>query len=593
MVKHYSDPEDTDVGTNKVNQDSKPKKRRDFGLKERIESARDWAIQKLGIKVGQYVYLRIAETFMQAGQSDSAIEYLLKAKDFTNGRHRLPVMRYLARAYAESKQFEQACDMMLPLIDDLRHQHKEQLSDRERQDNLCAALQEAARYHIEQEKLLRAIELMEEALEYRPDDESCRYKLFELLCETEKLDRAQIIFDEWTRLSNGSAECGPAAQFLKALCLDVLPWMKVIYAVLGSPLHDKIVDALVTHHAQRREDESVLCFARGVALAVTKDEEKLEMAAKSWESCVYINLDVRIDDDEPFNRSSLLCSQYHFDVTRRQYLSLYDCSDKQKHDLLSRLQEKINSLLTPRDKLSKIVDTPLGYVVAFSNIVGLREEARAIMKSDMTDALDILTNDDPADDGFGLSMLFRALLCYGDVVGASSIWSFWDRDALAQRRETERKAAASSQINGGGATSSGQAEEDQPKASPAPEDSYFFNCDGCEEYWESIDMKELWICKFCPNCGFCQKCIKDLRAGRLKKLVCSGEHEHTLFLHYDYEEEEVVGSNVKIGWELIESNGGRDRQRKGGRIVTLKQWVDELRKEWDIPVNTSAGRLQK
>lgn len=112
----------------------------------------------------------------------------------------------------------------------------------------------------------------------------------------------------------------------------------------------------------------------------------------------------------------------------------------------------------------------------------------------------------------------------------------------------------------------------------------------------SLDSRmnmEIWSCTYCPNMDFCRECHEKVKSNQSEQLMCGSEHVHVLMKHFDYDDEEVKGQNVRIGWQLVESNGGRDRQRIGGKIVTLDEWIQILRKEWDIPESKTEGRLQK
>ncbi|KAI9680348.1 MAG: hypothetical protein M1829_001234 [Trizodia sp. TS-e1964] len=85
-------------------------------------------------------------------------------------------------------------------------------------------------------------------------------------------------------------------------------------------------------------------------------------------------------------------------------------------------------------------------------------------------------------------------------------------------------------------------------------------CDGpCEK--KSRLSVGFYFCRFCIDIGFCENCIKIVRAGEMPFNLCHPKHEHFYYC------------------------GGPDAPAKGtikvaGEIVPLAEWLESVRKEW-------------
>ncbi|KAJ5982082.1 hypothetical protein N7451_012182 [Penicillium sp. IBT 35674x] len=86
---------------------------------------------------------------------------------------------------------------------------------------------------------------------------------------------------------------------------------------------------------------------------------------------------------------------------------------------------------------------------------------------------------------------------------------------------------------------------------------------GCGTYWTFAN--NFYLCRECDYVKFEQRCLGDMRNGKLK--FCNKDHEMLHVPAYDPAERWRIGDlNVKIGEE----------------IVSVSEWLQRIRKEWGI-----------
>lgn len=103
-----------------------------------------------------------------------------------------------------------------------------------------------------------------------------------------------------------------------------------------------------------------------------------------------------------------------------------------------------------------------------------------------------------------------------------------------------------------------------------------FTCDGtCGTVWDFDHA--LNPCKYCWDLGFCDDCLSLLKDNKLKKMICSPDHEWLAIPKYS------PGGNmaaregtVHVRGELV--NG----VRVGGESVTVKEWISSLKEDWGL-----------
>ncbi|PNP55504.1 hypothetical protein THARTR1_04334 [Trichoderma harzianum] len=107
--------------------------------------------------------------------------------------------------------------------------------------------------------------------------------------------------------------------------------------------------------------------------------------------------------------------------------------------------------------------------------------------------------------------------------------------------------------------------------------TFEYTCDGtCGE--TPLDFNNgLNVCKYCWDVGFCDECLPQLKANKLKKIVCSPSHEWLAIPKWNPRGNAAARDGiVQVGGELV------DGVRVGGETVTVKEWLASLKKEWEI-----------
>ncbi|KAL7919138.1 hypothetical protein ACQKWADRAFT_329980 [Trichoderma austrokoningii] len=103
-----------------------------------------------------------------------------------------------------------------------------------------------------------------------------------------------------------------------------------------------------------------------------------------------------------------------------------------------------------------------------------------------------------------------------------------------------------------------------------------FTCDGtCGTAWDFDHA--LNLCKYCWNLGLCDDCLSLLKAGKLKKIICSPSHQWLAIpKHNPRGNMAVREGTVLVHGELVNS------VRVGGEKVTVMEWIGLLREDWAL-----------
>lgn len=660
----------------------------------RIKAAEQWAMKTLKIHLDYFALGRIGQAFLTTLEIDEAIQYLTRAAAERNTSRNAVA---LAQAFAEKAQrtdieaeknenYDKANASIQIALEIFRAKERTQVAgqaaeetQREAVDDtevhdLFTCLLRAAEYRKLRDEQAAALDLMEEALERRPSASHCRWRLIEQLCRNDRHTRAQELFEEWSSVANTLKAKTPGEFLRERLTSDLLlrgELLPVVKLMQGTSIHHSVREAIVRviksdDELQKETDGVWLRYAHGMILAVEGGEENLDAAEKCWIEALDIGRGLILDDDTPMQWSSKLTCMRYFDQARRTFWQSAGTSLQRATVLLDDLSYKISRVLVPKYKELPESNRATAYIASLGKIMGQLDYTTRYLTEDMTNAIEILSDDDIWNDDVGIQRLFSVLLRYGDYEGALSAWSLLDRDETRgkaeQREEAKHVASVNGQADGsppdraeeGGARESvdeaseagqtsdkedGQAtwedveeegegeeqqqedgeegkekkeegeDEDEDEGEEEEEEDealkfWMLDCDNCSapliSYFEN---EEIWWCKYCPFLRLCTPCKEKLQNGTLESYRCSPEHPLLLTKHFEYSKEELKGSNVLIDWKLTESevdveeNGvvkkSIKRERTGGRIVELKEWLDILRAEWNITKTSSGGILQQ
>lgn len=234
-------------------------------------------------------------------------------------------------------------------------------------------------------------------------------------------------------------------------------------------------------------------------------------------------------------------------------------------------------------RYDKDINTAASYIISFCSLNDMLNEARVFWKDQMASALEILSDSDPDNDREGAKILARIFCFLGDIPGLLTAFSLVDRPInlklLHCAEDGDKTISLEERINNG----------------------WLHSCDGCKKALYSSGDTGIWWCRYCPNVDLCSDCKTKHDTGVLKMRLCNPAHSSAFLhlVHVDYSSEELESGNdepkVLVDWTHEAKSSVRGGySRGGGSVVTLKQWVERLRKEWDLPEPTGdLSRAQK
>lgn len=627
-----------------------------LGPAQRLKRAEDWAVATLKLQLDSFALERLGYTMMYH-EPDIAIEYFNRcepgsdilwksvglATAFQNkDKHQLAMNSLQVALDGFRAKASQEDVKMVSKADRQEYSQYEDVTD------LFTCLMRASEYQKALGNNTAAMDLVEEAVKNRPWECECRWRLLQDLCEDSQHARAQALFEDWKE-NTQLIDANTPSEFMLRNKSYLQP---MIYASKGTTLQASVEEALkeAIRKAEveyREEDNANLLYYLGIVFVSRSDSASIESAKKSWIDGISIGKDMDLGYESIYLDFSCkrLCGLF-FESTIEQLNS----QQKSAENLLSKLKEDITPWTLPSLESLNFIDQPMMYVASFALLVDQLETVKALLKRDMIDALSILSDDDIYNDDTGIQLLFRILLHIGDTMGAFTAYSLLERPATrarlqeklkeqserekgkqsigveksvdeAERLDNEKDIAEDTMPNGvipnsllpldGGdekedkAEQKGDGEEEKEKEEEVIK-SLYKDCEGCQEYiYCSVDV-EMWWCKYCPNTAFCTPCKDKLRQNKLLRYACNPKHELVLIKHMEYEEDDLKLDNVRVGgsirMEEVKVEGENEKENKtltqltrdGGEIMKLDQWIEILKKEWDITETMKIeGKLQQ
>lgn len=619
--------------------------------RDKVKKAEEWALSLLNIKPDSFVFIRLGYTLLDARDEDAAIDYFNQA---TSSPPSVWKHIGLSRAYSYKENYDSAVESLLAALSifkDGKKTDKHGIANFETDDEiqdyealadvkgLFSCYIQLAEYYNKLEKGIEAIKMMEEALNCQPKANKCRWKLMELNCRNDRQLRAVEVFENWEARYKELEIDSPGSSILN-LVSDLYTnfhheFSPMIYLSRGTDLLQSLHKAMIQAsqgEALTDADKIHLMYARGVVLAVDGGDENLEMAREAWlEAC---NFSQSADIGTYFPAlayASESASMVVFDRLREQFQA-NPTGPWNTSGMVQQLREEVKKSDIALHEGLRPYELPISYVASLGRVVGCLDKSREVLKSDMTDAIGILTDEDIYNDVTGIEVLIKTCIHYGDYNAAMSAWSLLDR--LDNRtRITEQKAEAGSDCPApveevvensqppeasSEATTAAQtatAEHDNmppqpsnpypsPPASdagsaisvPAEVDKWLTEyCVVCDESMRSYQHDEFWWCKYCPEKTiFCSSCRIKLITNKLERYICNPKHDHILMKHPEiYTEAELEKDMVCVGWEwrVVEVSGellkeemiAKYKKEQEGRIRDQSDRRQELEKLQNEP----------
>ncbi len=222
-------------------------------------------------------------------------------------------------------------------------------------------------------------------------------------------------------------------------------------------------------------------------------------------------------------------------------------------------------------------------LAALYRMQGRREEADQTMRERILQSIAILEDTDPENDIVGYFGLAQTLLMAGrrdDAVAAAApvVMSLDMAKVRHAQRQARATGVASPPLSDDAikhlTAESSSPSLDQAKSEDQDEvdtsgmmallidmwETSVESCDGCDRV--AVDHAELYWCEFCIDTALCEVCYPKMKAGELKRSVCSPEHTFTRIYPVPEDAKGVATHVVK------------------GKILPRKEWLDKLRSEW-------------
>lgn len=211
-------------------------------------------------------------------------------------------------------------------------------------------------------------------------------------------------------------------------------------------------------------------------------------------------------------------------------------------------------------------DSTLGFAQYF-RYRGNDHKAKLILKPQVTEALEMLSDDNTGNDRWSLWSLSQVFSVMRDHVNITACLDVKRQtDVYIAREEYEanitkyREELRQKEL----AESDGMTFECTFESEPEEPEGKILWCDGCDTSWDFAS--EFWTCL--SDSGQIQlddACYRKLQDGTLSTKVCNKDHEHYWLVKRSVEEVDAVP---------------RDSVMVGERVITFDAWKEEIRRQY-------------
>ena len=546
------------------------KTRTTLSFDERIAQVVDWTKEQIDFQPQFSFFINLGNTCNVLEETTKAIEYFEQARKLPDKDH-FQVLVALAHAHWELKNRDEAITLLNETLDILRTRFQANEPNSEVDNVFQEVLEDLAGYYEEAEQPGKAVPLYEEALKVKATDIRCRWRLLKALCKIDQVQRAIELLQNWSEHSEnyGGKRLSDSLFLLVEDQADPTELRLFIHAMQDETLRSLIMEALgeAIRTAKKQSHSAVqiaLLYMQGTAAALSSDVTLQERAVDFWEDTFRVpapEQGLSWSNQDLLVTASSLVIKYRFDSARTKLITNPDMTVDEKDALRQELKKQLQytSTVLPEMYLWSGIDPSTPYIASFDALIGHQKAAREMLKYEVATAVSILTDADDENDYIGILTLIRVLLYCDDKVSAITAWSMLDR------RYQKTKAAKS---NNGSTTVEAL--------------DMHRGCDGCSKLLSMSDDEGVWWCQYCPDLDFCSSCHQKKRKGTLDTLLCSQNHEFVRLYPMEYTDEEAALEKVRIEWEM-EDKGLGYIVRKGGRVIDTSEWLDQIRRLFELP----------
>jgi len=554
---------------------------------DRINRAKDWVVERSDITMDAIFHCTLGDTCSDAEQYAAASEHYRQAIDDNRVRHH--ALHGLATCEVDNNDVA-AVKYATESLSFLRQLAESDELDEWNAKYYVVYLNHWGNYYESHGQKEKALSLYEEAFKRKPDDLSCCWTVLKLHCMvSEKQESALQLLEAWSIDNEKFGGQSPALSLLEMTEQDdfddqLLPLVRNIKdEMLRTQILAVAAEAVAL--AGKTPANHIHCrlfYLRGVACYMSTSLERRAQAIQLWErtlTALPANDDNYWETISILTKASVNITKYRFDASRDKLVSSPGLTLAEKTVILQDLKDYFRRTTKACAALEDPsgADSAEGFIIGFCSLIGLHEDARQMCKREMGQALEILSDSDPDNDNVGSQLLARILCTLGDKVGALTAFSLLDRKILIQSLLTDGKS------------------DTYIPAADKVGHGMWRTCDGCGKDMYSSDFDGIWWCHFCAEIDLCTACKIKHEQGVLRLELCNTAHVPSFLhlFHTEYTMEELESGKVSVDWEY-EEDGQGGFSRIGGRIIDLSEWVENLRKLWDLPPpDGDVSRAQK
>jgi tetratricopeptide (TPR) repeat protein len=299
------------------------------------------------------------------------------------------------------------------------------------------------------------------------------------------------------------------------------------------PWFVKLFERAITYEGQKKRHRQLIFLQTHLGTILSVYAGQYDDAIHHWQNVVdqkqpatRVSEVARLVQEEASKYLSRLCiSRASSDVARaEEYIKIVENLDK----------ANIGSM--PSQIGTARLQTKIHLATWYYN-QGELDKARLLVQDDVLWALDILTDDDPANDFNGFYVLANALRAVQDDpnhLAARHAMRQYDEDDSAMTT-ADKKQKATNTTN---AFCSGLCLQEHKQ-------------------WDGM-----WLCRSCPDLNLCRNCYDLFETGDLHLKICNPEHK---FLQVPRLTHPFMRGNQVVVHD---------------RVIDLDDWVNELRKQW-------------
>lgn len=423
-----------------------------------------------------------------------------------------------------------------------------------------------------------AIGRYREILDLEPQNSLCRLKFFQALCKGKLIDDAHKVLEEWPSQSANRDD----QRAMNALCeMASMEFARLqLGALLGAAEDDGLraeLFGVFSDAAQlageklwyNQQAQLMYVLAAGYINSKPPDDEK---AIQIWQEM----LDIPQTQGQGGWEQQEICDRALCGIIRVKF-------DEFRALIRTR---SIGGSLSSEDAIAirKEFQVDIGrliptyqygygdlyrYLAALCEIMNQPDWARDLLKHDVYECIGILCDIEPENDALGAFSLAKTLLLTGNDVDAHVAFSLLGRKArMTAELQTQDTATSATTIS--------QEVNDVSRV-----------CNLCErDFFASDEPDGFWACRWCPDTDLCFPCFESLKRREKHLEICSPEHEFVLLYHPECSELELEADKVFVDWRIVYDDTGKFT-RDGGRLITVNEWLNHLRREWDLPLSTN------